>query len=269
MYLQRLSIFDYANNKYYVPNGDFNTKSSTNSLQMPNCTMYAYLRANEALEAISRTKGIARAGSTGFGNAKTWYEETGYPTGTELKEGSIAVFDGNCGHVAFVEKKIDSTHAIISESQYDDDKSLRNYKFFRSRQVELVVGKATLSGVGKLKGFIYLPVDDVRTDRNLLNDQVDVTKDYLRVRDAAGGATVSSGLYCPVGLYNVLETKEAELNGTNYTWYKLEDGFWIAHIEGETLYYPKQSDSTKDEEIKRLKKSLSEIKVYIEKVLEE
>lgn len=225
MYLQRLSVFDYANNKYYVPNGDFNTKSSTNSLQMPNCTMYAYLRANEALEATARLKGIARAGSTGFGNAKNWYEETSYPTGTELREGSIAVFDGKCGHVAFVEKKIDATHAICSQSSYNDNKSLRNWEFWSQRTWELVPGKATVSGVGKLKGFIYLPVDDIRTSRNLLCDQVEVTKDYLRVRNAAGGATVNSGLYCPVGLYNVIETKEAELGGTNYTWYKLEDGF--------------------------------------------
>lgn len=56
-------------NKYFEPNGTFNTISATNDIQMPNCTQYCMLRANEALQATSKVSGIAQAG-TGFGNAK-------------------------------------------------------------------------------------------------------------------------------------------------------------------------------------------------------
>ena len=55
MYLERLSVdgVDSNNNpnKYYVPQGKFNTVSKYNDINLPNCTMYCYCRGFEAMEA--------------------------------------------------------------------------------------------------------------------------------------------------------------------------------------------------------------------------
>ena len=261
MFLERLGVFDYANNKYYVPSSKFNTSSATSSIAIPNCTTYAMMRANELLESDARLKDIARKGSVGFSNAKYWFTQTGYPTGSEIKTGSIAVFDGNCGHVAIVERKVDDTHAIISESNYDDDKSLRNYKFFRSRQVELVVGKATLAGVGKLLGFIYLSPNDKRVSRDTSKDQIEVFSQKLNVRKTPNGELFSTGLYCPIGIYNIMSTKK----DGNYTWYKLDDDMWVAGVADTVTYYAKSKDL--DSENKLLRETLKQIHDIIENVI--
>ena len=130
MFLERLSSEGIDDTSvYYKPSGKFNTAMRDSDVQMPNCTQYCYLRSFSATSAKSPYP-IAR-NSLGFGNAKTWYELSPLPKGQELKNGSIACFDGKYGHVAFVERVIDKTHALISESQYDEDKSLRNNKFWQ------------------------------------------------------------------------------------------------------------------------------------------
>lgn len=236
MYLERLSVFDYANNPYYVPNGKFNTHSSTDDIALPNCTTYCFLRMQEASEQSKRQNNWIKS-SGGFGNAKTWYETTTLPKGTELREGSIAVFDGNCGHVAFVEIKIDDTHAIITESNYDEDKSLRNRKFFDRREAKLVVGEATLSGVGKLIGYIYIPINDKRVQRDTTKNQVQIIEDFINVRKGPNGDLWQKGCYCPQGIYNYLDK---QYDGTYY-WYELDNNMWVR--EGEwTTEYPISQD---------------------------
>lgn len=245
MFLERLSSFGLSDSIYYVPQGVFNTAPVDSDIQMPNCTMYAYLRSFEAVNALKPFH-IARK-STGFGNAKTWYSESPLKKGAEIRTGSIACFDGNYGHVAFVERKIDENHALISESQYDEDKSLRNYKYWQKRVVELEVGKATLSGVGELQGFLYLDIDDIRTSRND-REQIEILEDFVNVRTSPNGDLLQKGCYAPMGIYNVLSKEQ--LNG--YWWYQIDRKGWVR--EGEWLkYYEPESDLYADlREIKRL-----------------
>ena len=243
MFLERLSSSGISESKYYTE-GIFNTSPPYSDIQMPNCTMYAYLRSFEAVNA-SKPFPIAR-NSTGFGNAKTWYQESPLKKGSKIRTGSIACFDGNYGHVAFVERKIDENHALISESQYDEDKTLRNYKYWQKRVVELEVGKATLGGVGELQGFLYLDIDDIRTSRSE-KEQIDILEDFVNVRTSPNGDLLCKGCYAPMGIYNVLSKEQ--VNG--YWWYQVGDG-WIR--EGEWLkYYEPESDLYADlREIKRL-----------------
>lgn len=222
MFLERLSADGIPELEYYEPKGKFNTSPAWSENQMPNCTMYCYCRGYEAMSSKSPIPYWVRQ-SSGFGHAKTWYATTTLPKGSELRTGSVAVFDGNYGHVAFVERKIDATHALISESNYDDNKSLRNWKYWRKREVELVVGKATLAGVGKLIGFIYLPINDLRTAKNTNKDQVSIIEDFVNVRVKANGDK-KLGLYCPIGTYNILELKDSG----NYKWAKLDTDCWVA-----------------------------------------
>lgn len=240
MYLERLSAAGLDSSKYFAP-GEFNT--SAYDLQLPNCTLYCYLRA---FEACGATKPFPIAKNTlGFGNAKNWFENSPLEKGYEIRTGSIACFDGNYGHVAFVERKIDDTHALISESQYDDDKSLRNYKYWNKKTVELIPGKATLNGVGALQGFLYLPIDDIRT-----NSGIEIVEEMVNVRQTADGEITVRGCYCPMGFYSVLGTKE--VNG--YTWYKIDNKCWVR--EGYWLKY--------DNELEILRSKLKRIKEIID-----
>lgn len=253
MYLERLSASGIDTSPYYIPNGQFNTASPTSDVQMPNCTCYCYSRAFESTEA-AKPYPIART-TLGYGNAKTWYDKSPLPKGSVLKTGSIAVFSGTAGHVAYCERVIDSNHALISQSQYDSNKSLRNYKYWEKREVELTVGKATLSGVGKLIGFIYLPINDIRVGRNTDKDQIQITEDMVNVRIEPNGDLFQKGCYIPRGIYNVLESRKVG----EYNWYCVEANHWVR--EGEWLkFYPRvnpESELAKEnEELKKLNEQL-------------
>lgn len=223
-------------NKYYDPTGKFNIYTGTT--RMPNCTAYAYLRMEEAMRLELRNACLIKS-SGGFGNAKTWYDTTPLAKGKIIKEGAVAVFDGNCGHVCMVEKVISSTRAIISESQYDDNKSRRDYKYWQAREVDLIVGKSTISGIGPLIGFIYPPVKDVRVNRDTTKNQIQVNDSYINVRTSPGlSAAKYDGCFCPDGTYNVLDKSDAD----GYTWYNIDSDCWIAGVSG-VEYLPKEDVS--------------------------
>ena len=231
MYLERLSVSGIESSQYYVPNGKLNTAAAGTDIQMPNCTMYCFCRGYESVNATTRFPWVRAQG--GFGNAKTWYDTTTLAKGSKLKDGSVAVFDGNCGHVAFVERVIDDTHAVITQSQYNSNKSLRDYHYWqRVDNQELVVGKSTMSGVGPLIGFIYMPISDIRVTRDKTKNQLSVTESFINVRQGPGTSYEinNQGCYCPLGIYDVLDIQEAD----GYVWYKLEDGYWIANVSGVT-----------------------------------
>ena len=258
MYLERLGVFDYDNNPYYKPNGEFNTRSATDPLAMGNCTMFAFLWMHEACELEKRINDWIRK-SGGFGNAKTWYDTTTLPKGSEIRTGSIAVFDGNCGHVAPVVRKVDDKHGYLIESNFTENKALRDWHFFNCRGItELEVGKATIKGCGKLLGFIYLPIHDIRVDRDTTKYQVQVTEEKVNVRKTANyGELVSKGCYCPMGIYNVVSVI---VDAEGYKWYELEKGHWIR--EGHwTVDLPADSS-----ELEQLRKENTELKARLEEI---
>lgn len=278
MYLERLSVDGLSTSQYYVPNGKFNTASPGSDVQLPNCTMYAYCRGYEAMDATYSFPWVRSSG--GFGNAKTWFATTTMPKGYELREHSIAVFDGNYGHVAFVERKIDATHALITESNYDSNKSLRNWKYWQKRSVELIVGKSTLSGIGPLIGYIYLPVNDKRASRDTSVTQVKITEEMVNVRKSPNGER-HLGLYCPQGIYNVLSFKDSG----NYKWAQLDTDAWVAvwdninnvKVNWATIYNVEEDKTVKElrakvkeltNENKSLKTILKDLKIELQKIID-
>lgn len=242
MFLQRLAVFS-EQNPYYVEGGAFNT--FTGDVRMPNCTTYSFLRMQEACEFARKENHLIRP-EGGFGNARMWYDTTTLPKGKELREGSIAVFDGTYGHVAVVEKKIDDTHAVISQSSYDKNKKLRNYKYWGKATVELIPGVSSMAGTGKLIGFIYLPINDIRVERNTNKEQVEIVADMVNVRIEPNGSIFCKGLYCPLGIFDV---KAKRFDGT-YNWYMLEENHWVR--EGEWLKYYKATVPQDDEKYNEL-----------------
>lgn len=236
MWLQRLSRFSEGN-EYYIQFGKFNVYTGTT--QMPNCTAYAKLRMSEECELKEPQSTFVGRSATGFSEAKNWFNDTALPKGYELKEGAIAVFDGASGHVCVVEKKISDTKAIISQSQWTKDKSIRDYRYWEIKEVDLIVGKATISGVGALIGFIYPNINDIRVERDAQKEQLAIVEDMVNARNRAEGEYTCMGLYVPQGTYNVLSKKVVN----DYTWYKLDTNVWVR--EGSwTKYYPKET--TKD-----------------------
>ena len=252
MFLQRMSRAGMDSSPYYQ-SSTFNKAKGTIT-DLPNCTCFCQCRTYEALSVSSPFAMFYGYSVGGYPNARNWYDRTTLPKGKELKTGSIAVFDGNYGHVAFVEQKIDSNHALISQSQYDDDKSLRNYKYYESRECELTVGKSTLSGIGPLIGFIYLPIQDIRTQRNTFVDQIEITEDMVNVRTEPNGDLLCHGCYLPEGVYNALESRS---DGT-YNWYRIDENAWVR--EGSWLkFYPRVEQSDLEKENAELKEQVASL----------
>ena len=256
MFLQRMSKVGMDSSPYYQSK-DFNKAKGTIT-DLPNCTQFCVSRTYESTSADKPFTMFFGKSAGGYYMAKQWYDKTTLPKGKELKTGSIAVFDGNYGHVAFVEQKIDSNHALISQSQYDDNKSLRNYKYYESREVELTVGKSTLSGIGPLIGFIYLPIQDIRTQRNTFVDQIEITEDMVNVRTEPNGDLLCQGCYAPTGVYNALESRKVD----GYNWYKIEENAWIR--EGEWLkFYSGVEQSDLEKENAELKEQVAELQTEL------
>ena len=253
MYLERLKIFA-DDNPYYTYGGMFYNCNYINRL--PNCTEYLILRFNESIESLEPQPFFKDRSPTGYPIAKDFFKETTLPKGYELRDGCGAVFDGKNGHVCFVERKIDETHAIITESQFDSDKDLRNYKYWNRRTVELKVGKATLSGVGELIGFIYPPIKDIRTERKN-KPQIEITEEFVNVRTSANGSIKSVGCYCPMGIYDVLDSKEID----GYLWYRIDKDCWVR--EGSWLNF-----YSGDDELTKLKKENYQLKADMKKIEE-
>lgn len=251
MYLERLGVFA-DDNPYYQYGGEFYNCLYDNML--PNCTEYCLLRIFEAMEVSSPVQLFSNRSPLGYPTAKDWIKYTLLPTGDYIRDGCGAVFNGNYGHVCFVERKIDDTHAIITESQYDANKDLRNYKYWNKRTVELQVGKATLSGVGELIGFIYPPIKDIRTTRQN-KAQIEILEEYVNVRTSANGSIKVDGCYCPMGIYDVLNQKEVD----GWIWYKIDSKSWVR--EGDWLkYYPEENSlKEENEQLKADMKRIEEI----------
>ena len=265
MYLERLSVFSDTNP--YYRSKTFN-KGLNTDLDIPNCTQFAVCRSYEACEVDKPFVMFRNRSAGSYPNAKNFFEDSILPKGYDLKEGSIAVFDGNFGHVAFVEQVIDKNHAIISQSQYSSNKSRRDYMYFEKREVELTVGKATLSGIGKLIGFVYLPIKEIRVSRDVKKEQILIKEEMVNVRIEPEGDVFAKGLYCPMGLFDVLDSKE--VNG--YVWYELEPNHWVRE-GGWSEYYPKEDYNEElmkeNETLKELNRILTEKIDRIEKIIEE
>ena len=256
--MPRLNVF-VDDNKYYKTK-TFNKALGTIN-DIPNCTQYCVSRTYESGECETPFVMFKGRGAGGYPTAKDFFADSILPKGYDLKEGCIAVFDGNYGHVAFVEEVIDDTHAVISQSQYDSNKSLRNYKYWEKRTVKLVVGQTSMSGIGALIGYIYIPYKDIRVKRDSTQHQIEITESMVNVRKTPNGDVFCKGLYAPKGIFNVVNTEIVD----GYKWFELEHEHWVREGEWLREYDVSNEDYYKDlywaevEQNKELIKKLKEI----------
>lgn len=202
------------------------------------CTWYTYYRAIE----VGYTPPCywdreTRTGS--YTNAKLWLQNFREPwevKGPDYRPvaGDIAVFDGEYGHVIFIENNngLISEYNRIVKGGFDNDV----WDF-----------GTVLAGCGPLIGYLHFPNSSVApVPRNEKVDQIETTDTSLRIRvqPNLNGEIVG---HVQIGYYNVLSQTEAD----GYTWYQIEKDRWCANIT--TKYLP--ADDTD---------ILSEIERYLE-----
>ena len=185
------------------------------------CTWYSYYRALE--NGMSAPCYWDRATKTGsYTNAKDWLEN--YREPWEVKDpsytpkaGDILVYDGEYGHVIFME-----TDVMTSEYRNGDPNSFRNAKLGDFK--------------GDLLGILHYPYEPLNpVERNENVAQIETTDDSLRIRTQPSLEAEIVG-HVQLGFYDVLDTKEND----GYTWYEISKDRWCANIT--TKYLPKNED---------------------------
>lgn len=186
------------------------------------CTWYCYGRSQEALKTADPPCFWDRATQTGsYTNAKDWLENFRDPW--QVKDpsyapvaGDIAVFDGQYGHVQFME-----TDVMFSEYSNGDPNSFRNGKFEKK---------------SNLLGFLHYPLNEIPpVERNDKVNQIQTTDPSLRIRTKPSLSGEIVG-HVQVGYYNVYNKEEND----GYTWYQIAPDRWCADIT--TNYLPAGGD---------------------------
>ena len=221
MYLQRIYNVGMQGNRFWYSK-EWNKGAGTPN-GLPNCTCFAVgevWEESEATEPYTLFKSpYHRPGA--LPNAKDFYSLWTGKKGIEPKVGGLAVWGTKgYGHVAVVldYEDVGSKGARIKVCQ-----SNFGGKYFEVKTYIVKKGVIT-EGVGLVYvGCCYVNINDKRTVRNTDLLQVKVKASALNVRTKPNG-TIYAGRKCPNGIYTVLDTvKEGE-----FTWAKLDDGYWIA-----------------------------------------
>lgn len=145
------------------------------------CTWYSYWRAYEALG--SKPCWYDGCGDSGYGyytNAKLWLEHFRDPW--EVKDrsydpvpGDIVVWDGNYGHVAYVEKNNGDGTAYLSQYNMDGDCKFSNCNWKIGKRItRATVDRDYKYSTGEVLGYLHFPrQNDVKAQlievRNLLD----------------------------------------------------------------------------------------------------
>ena len=167
-----------------------------------------------------------RATHTGsYPNANLWLENYRDPWQVKGVDyvpvaGDIAVFDGEYGHIQFLE-----TDTMYAEYKNGDPNSFAIGKFEKKPN---------------LLGFLHYPYEPVvPVERNAFVDQIETTDEDLRIRTAPSLNAEIVG-YVQLGYYNVIQSKEAD----GHTWYEIGKDRWCADVT--TIFLPAEDDVIKE-----------------------
>lgn len=134
-----------------------------NGIKLPNCTAYVDARMGEIYGYDPKDILWGEKDHT-LGNAKFWYPISDISVNPKLvrgktaKLGAIACFDGDYGHVAFVEK-IEGSKVTISYAEKGGTK-------FSLATEEWAIGRAYPKyGWGAFQGYIYMPDEFVLEEK--------------------------------------------------------------------------------------------------------
>lgn len=196
-------------------NGKYDDTYWAKGIRLPNCTLYSLLRLWE--EGMLEQALFTYTTSTkGFPNAQLWYTYWKGKKTTAPKVGSVLVWGGNgaqYGHVAICEEILeennDSWVVQVSQSNYKGN-------YFEYKEYTLKKGVVT-KGVGlPYIGCCNVDLELGQAKRDKTKHQAQVEGTMVISRKAANGTKIS-GMYTPMGYYDVLAEKD--VNGT--IWIKL------------------------------------------------
>lgn len=239
MFLERLVSTGMKGSKYWY---DLTWNwFAKDDLWLPNCTNFACGRSSEVCGKNVKAY-IPR------GNAQTWYADSKWVGSKKPKVGAIAVFSGGTyGHVAIVERVLDSSgKVILSQSNWNRGSAAQqNANYFQLVTCTPVVGKVTSEIKLKFLGYLLNPyVTDKRVARDTSKWQVEVTMEKVRARKAANGEAYS-GLFIPMGIYNILEESG--------DWLKIDEDIWFSKGNWARVYTPEQTEPSSNGLIKFVK----------------
>lgn len=198
------------------------------------CTWYAYYRALEV--GYTPPCYWDRATKSGsYTNAKDWLAnyrepwEVKGPSWTPVA-GDIMVFDGNFGHVAFVERNNGDGTCLVSDYNRVASETFACDKW--------TIGRS-MTKTGQLIGYLHWPTDEKTVNpvkRDTSKNQIKTTDTALRIRTAPNlqGEIVGHIRFLPgelFGYQNVLDTTQSD----GYTWYKIEKDRYCANVSTEYL----------------------------------
>ena len=198
------------------------------------CTWYAYYRAQEV--GYTPPCYWDRATQTGsYTNAKDWlanYREPWEVKGPDWEPcaGDIAVFDGNYGHVAFIEKNNGNGTCAVTDYNRVASETFAYDTW--------TIGKS-MTSTGQLKGYLHWPSEEKVVNpvkRNPARDQIKTTDTALRIRSGPGLSYSIVGHIkfldgCDYGYQNVLGKSQSD----GYTWYNIDKDRYCADITTEYL----------------------------------
>lgn len=201
-------------------NGKFDDTYWNKGIRLPNCTLYCLLRLWE--QGLEETPLFTYTnGSRNFPNAKLWYNYWRGNKGTAPKVGGVLVWgnsNSKYGHVAICEDILkdngNSWEVQISASNYGGT-------YFESKTYTIQKGVST-KGVGMAYiGCCYVDLDLGQSTRNKAKHQAQIEDTNVLSRKGANGDKIS-GMYSPIGTYNVLDVKEVD--GTKWVKIGINDG---------------------------------------------
>lgn len=220
--------------KYYISTGkggysEFAIRDARTGYTLPNCTAFAEGWFNKEYNKLSGHKeGITFSFN---GNAKDFYKDAkrlGLETGSEVREGAIMCWSGGLGHVAICDAVLPDNSIEIAESNYNG----AEYKHFKMTNQN---GRWGMSSAYTFMGCIYNPSIKAVSlpepvSRDISRNQIQVVKPSLRCRTWPNLTANIIG-FAPKGIYNSLETKEAE----GYTWHRIGDFQWTAEVQESAI----------------------------------
>ena len=237
---------------------------------LANCVGYACGRFNEIYNEIMGTTGMKYYGlncnaENFIERAKEMYPELQFSDKPQpgaiicWSKGKAGVGSDGAGHVEVVEQ-------VISDEEIRTSASAYNGTAFFTATRKYNNGNWVDWKDYHFRAFILNPavtmVEPVERDK--AKDQIQVVGTLLRMRRTPDDTIKTNiwGTYCPLGIFNIMETKKVKDKTWGDTWYKIDDDVWVAGVNETVKFLAKENDSELDilrKENARLKKLLKDI----------
>ena len=205
------------------------------------------------------------SGVPGYGNAKDWPAniEPQWENHYVSKEpnyipvpGDIIVFNGNYGHVAFIEyvENADNNNYRISQWNMNSDAQYTSDIWHLG---DRIYGKKIPTGpvLAYMHYKLNYVIDPVGP--NLAVDQIEVVDSKVYLRSGPGKVNPDLGFAIP-GYYNVFSFTDNVVDGYRWCKVSIDEPIYIAVIEDAAIYHKALNTDTEIEDLRKIIKQLQD-----------